>query len=96
MQERVFMDKLKIIKFVVAVMTFLLVFGSLYAFGLIYKKASHPSAAAVLSLNQPKGSYIADYSSDNDNLYLLIKGGQLSDRIVVVNQNSPTLTINLN
>lgn len=90
------MDKLKIIKAIVVIMTFLLVFGSLYAIGLIYKRASGHSAETILSLNQPKGSYISDYSSDGDNLYILIKGGKLSDRIIVINQRAPSLTVNLN
>lgn len=95
------MDKLKIIKIVVFVMTFLLIFGTLYAFGLIYKQTTHkssPAQATSINLNQTKGSYIAALSSNGNELYLLIKGGGLSDRIISFDTKNQsivsTLTLN--
>ncbi len=95
------MDKLKIIKIVVFIMTFLLVFGTLYALGLLYKQTSHissPAQASTVNLNQTKGSYIAALSSNDNELYLLIKGGGLSDRIITFDTKNQsiisTLTLN--
>ena len=79
------MNKLKIVKFIVFLLTFLLVFGTLSAFFIVYKKASSKTLLSTdLSLNQPKGSYIENYLFNNDRLYILVKGGGLADRILVV------------
>ncbi len=87
------MTRLKIIKLTVFVLTFLLVFGSLSAIMIVYKKlapTSHP--LQDISLNQPAGSYITDYKFNNDNLYVLIKGGNTSDRIVIIDPQRQNLS----
>lgn len=83
------MDKLKIVKLIVFLLTFLLIFGIIVAGGTIYKKVSRKKPEANISLNQPKGSYIADYKINEDLVYILIKGGKNEDRILIVSQSSP-------
>ena len=90
------MNKLKLIKFIVFFLTATLVLGVIYASSIIYKKVSTKTPfSADITLNQPKGSYIENYHFNNDRLYVLIKGGGLSDRIVIINpgQQQPDATI---
>lgn len=82
------MNKLRAIKLIVFIMTFLLVFGSLYALGLIYKKTTHSKEQTSINLNQPSGSNIYDYHVYNDNLYVLLKGKNISDRIVIIDTST--------
>ena len=80
------MNKLKLMKLIVFLLTFLLLFGMICAGSIVYKKVSlKPVANEDLSLDQPKGSSIVHYHFNNDKLYILIKGGNLADRIVVFN-----------
>lgn len=80
------MDKLKIVKFAVVILTFLLVFGMLAALGMIYKKASAPAAkSGTIRLAQPEGSSIEDMITENGTVYLLVKYGGNPDRIIILN-----------
>lgn len=94
------MDKLKIIKTIVCLLTFLLVFGALSAFGIVYKKISRPPLPSTgsIDLKQPHGSTISDYKIENGILYILIKNGGESDRILMMEteQGTPLATIKLN
>ena len=94
------MDKLKIIKIIVCLLTFLLVFGALSALGIVYKKISRPPlpAAESINLKQPHGSIISDYKIENGILYILIKNGGESDRILMMEteRNAPLASIKLN
>jgi len=81
------MDKLKIVKSIVFILTFLLIFGTLLLLGQIYKK-TRPQASATansFSLEQPAGSSIADYKTDNGKILILVKNGGQSDRIIIFN-----------
>ena len=95
------MDKLKLIKAVVCILTFLLVFGTLVLFGAIYKKTRNSPAAGpeiTASLDQPAGSIVADYKIIGDEMYVLIKNGGISDRIIIYNRQlgktAATITLN--
>lgn len=93
------MDKLKLIKFAVVVLTFLIVFGMLSAAGIIYKKTRAPEIpAAAVSLAQPAGSTIENYKITDSNLFVLVKNGGLPDRIIVINPRQPQnrTVININ
>lgn len=84
------MDKLKLIKTIVALLTFLLVFGMLTTIGAIYKKVSSSAPKLEsLNLNQPQGSNIEHFQQEDDKIFMLIKNGGKSDRIVIVNTNKP-------
>lgn len=84
------MDKLKLIKTIVAILTFLLVFGTLTALGSIYKKISAPTPQPTdLSLRQPEGSSIEKFIIKDEKLYLLVKYGGRPDRIIIINQAEP-------
>lgn len=87
------MDKLKIIKTVVVILTFLLVFGSLTALGSIFNRLNNKPSPKDLYLNQPFGSYIHDFKVSDNKTYLLIKGGNKPDRIIIA---SPTETSVIN
>lgn len=79
------MDKLKLIKSAVFILTFLLVFGTLLFLGALYKKTrKNPvKIPAEISLNEPRGSIIQQIRQNNGTLYMLIQGGGLDDRIVI-------------
>lgn len=93
------MDKLRIVKGIVFIMTFFLIAGTLVLIGVIYKK-SHPATSmpTELSLFQPEGSNIAEIRTDNGLLFILTKGGGIADRIIVYNPNARQIayTINVN
>lgn len=84
------MDKLKLVKTVVFVITFLLVFGSLTLLGLLYQKSHHrPLATSITSsLGQPAGSTIASFKIDGNEVYLLVKNGGQSDRLIIYNRET--------
>lgn len=86
------MDKLKFVKFIVGILTFLLIFGIISAGMIICKKTTKPSKSnQEINLEQPKGSHISDFTVHDGNLYILIKGKGLSDRIVVIDTASQTV-----
>lgn len=65
----------------------------------IYKKTRRSSVPpASASLNQPQGSLIADYQLIDGSLYILVKNGGLSDRIIIFNpqlgQTATTIKLN--
>lgn len=82
------MNKLKLIKLAVCIMTFLLIFGMLAALGIVYGRISNKPVRTDISLSQPAGSYIADYRIADTNIYILIKGGKTPDRLAVVDSSS--------
>jgi hypothetical protein len=94
------MNKLKLIKAIVCILTFLLVFGTLVLIGTIYKKARYgsPLPKVTASLDQPTGSIVADYKIIGDEMYILIKNGGISDRIIIYNRQlgktAATITLN--
>ena len=87
------MDKLKLVKTIVFLLTFLLVFGTLLLLGGIIKKTRTTDAALPqqLGLNQPSGSRIAEIRPQDGLLYLLVKDGGLSDRIIIMAASSGKL-----
>ena len=81
------MDKLKLIKTIVFVLTFLLIFSTLLFLGTLLKKTHNTEKLPEkeISLHQPEGSYIKDFKADNGRLYILSIGGGVSDRIIIFN-----------
>ncbi len=93
------MDKLKLIKILVAALTFFIIFGMLNAVTIIYQKTRTPEApASALSLAQPAGSTIENFKISDSNLFVLIKNGGLQDRIIIINPRQPQnqTVININ
>lgn len=79
------MDKLKLVKSAVFVLTFLLIFGTLLFLGTLFKK-THKTPAEIpaeISLNEPHGSLIQQIAQNDGMLYLLVQGGGKDDRIVI-------------
>lgn len=78
------MDKLKLVKTIVFVLTFLLVFGSLMLFGTIFKKTrSVPRLPDKINLQEPVGSQISNLRIKDNLLYLSVSDGGISDRIII-------------
>lgn len=79
------MDKLKLVKTIVFIITFLLIFGTVLLLGTIYKRTHRQTTPAPenVSLNEPEGSRIAATEYNGDNLYILVKDGGKSDRIII-------------
>lgn len=92
------MDKLKLIKTIVFVLTFLLVFGTLALLGSVYKRTHReiPNTAIITSLEQPQGSEITEFKVDNQKIYVLVKKGGLADRIVVYDHQNHRLINHIN
>lgn len=94
------MDKLKLVKITVFILTFMLIFGTLCILGLFFKK-THNSASDIptqISLKQPLGSYIKELHIDNNKLYILTVGGGQEDRVIIydIQKNQPITTIKTN
>lgn len=94
------MDKLKLVKTIVFVITFLLVFGSMTLLGTLYKKIRKPVATepgSSISLKQPTGSTIDSFRLHGGSIYLLVKDGGRPDRILIYNQDAgEPVEINVN
>ncbi len=93
------MDKLRIVKGIVFIMTFFLISGTLVLLNVIYKKSSQPVPVLNdLSLQQPEGSNIAEIHTNDGLLFILVKDGGISDRIIAYNPNTQQIvyTININ
>lgn len=84
------MDQLKIIKTIVFIMTFLLIFGIIMLVNGILNKQQKNSQKnnTEINLQQPKDSSIKNIVTLDNKLYILISGGGLPDRIVVIDANS--------
>ena len=93
------MDKLKLIKILVAALTFFIIFGMLNAVTIIYKKTHTPEVpVSTLNLAQPTGSTIENFKISDSNLFILVKNGGLQDRIIIINPRQPQnqTVININ
>lgn len=80
------MDKLKLIKTIVFILTFLLIFGTLILLGSIIKKtrSSETPMPVSISLGQPAGSSLKQIIEQNGRLYLLVREGGKPDRIIIL------------
>lgn len=94
------MDKLKLVKTIVFIITFLLIFGTFLLLGTLYKRTHRQAvpAAENISLAEPQGSRIVSVKPDGGNLYILVRDGGKSDRIIVysVSDGKKTNSITLN
>ena len=89
------MDKLKLIKNLVFVITFLLIAGSILLLHTLYRRAQTPSAPMpeVSRLGEPLGSNIYQFRLQDGLLYLLVRDGGLEDRIIIYDpQNAKRLS----
>lgn len=80
------MNKLLFLKIIVCFLTFLLVLGALFALGTIYQKITQKPKETNIVLNQPKDSYIAGYKIEKNDIYIHIKGKNISDKIIIVDK----------
>ena len=78
------MNKLKLVKTIVFILTFLLVFGSLVLLGSLFKKThSAPSLPEEISLDEPSGSTLQKIQIRDKFLYISVSDGGKSDRIII-------------
>lgn len=84
------MDKLKIIKIIVFILTFLLVLGTLMVLGSIFKKTRQAQVPlpSQISLKQPTGSQISQILEKGNQIHILVKEGGLPDRIILMNSQN--------
>ncbi len=85
------MDKLKLVKTIVFVITFLLVFGCMLLLAHYTKKLHRPAVPkeTTASLDEPAGSTIdSKCSSITARFICLVKGGGLADRIIIYNPDN--------
>lgn len=93
------MNKLKLLKILVVILTFLIVFGMLSALGIIYQKVRAPeNKTSTVSLSQPRGTTIEKFQILDKHMYILAKKGGLADRIIILNLRQPQeqTVININ
>ncbi len=95
------MLKLKILKAIVFIMTFLLTSGiAVLVFQLAggLKRISATPKETTVTLDEPQGTRIEQTVAEGNNLYLLVKGGGRPDRIIIFDmETSQTIsTININ
>ena len=94
------MDKLRLVKTTVFILTFALVFGSLVLLGSLYKKTQKGNASfpQEINLQEPQGSFIKNMLEQNGRLYIQVEGGGEADRIIIFDitsgQKLSTLKIN--
>ncbi len=86
------MDKLKLVKTAVFILTFLLFFGIISAGMLIYQKASAKANLSEINLNLPTGSRIKHFNFHDGQIYLLIKSKHQADQLITVNPNTAEIT----
>ncbi len=94
------MDKLRLVKTTVFVLTFALIFGSLMLLGSLYRKNQKKTEPLPrqINLQEPQGSFVKNMVEQNGHLYIHIEGGGESDRIIIFDtisgQKLSTLKIN--
>lgn len=78
------MNGLKLIKAAVFLMTFVLFFGLIMCVRIIYEN-NHKNSDDFenIDLQQPFGSRIKNIVAGREDLYIMIKGGGINDRIAV-------------
>ena len=91
------MNKLLFAKIIVCLLTVLLVLGACTALTTIYKKINQKPKESHIVLNQPKESYIANYKIEKNEVFLHVKGNNVSDKIIIVDKfgKNPNITITL-
>ena len=78
------MNKLKMVKIVVFILTFLLVFGSLKLLGTLFQKThSAPRLPEEISLDEPAGSTLQKVQIRDNLLYIGVANGGKSDRLII-------------
>jgi len=92
------MNKLKLVKTIVFLLTSLIIFGLITAGYTIYKKTQRSSSKSntVISLNQPAGSRITSIQTHDNNLYILVTGGHQPDRIIALRSSDLTVSSTIN
>lgn len=90
------MNRLRIIKFIVLLLTCLIVAASTILLGCLTKKVlSEQKMQPVTNLSQPQGSVIKQIKADNGLLHIFISGGNLADRIITYNPRKKQIISNL-
>lgn len=87
------MNKINFIKALVFALTFAIFFGLVVMASVITRKNKKISEVTVginneINLKQPLGSSIQSVLSKDNYLYIVVSGGNLSDRVVIVDTNN--------
>lgn len=91
------MSKLKVIKAVVFILTFVIVFALVVLINKLAGIEGKPQMALEdnIVLSQPLGSTIKDILTKDNYLYITVSGGNLADRIVIVDMNDGRVVSNI-
>ena len=92
------MLKLKILKAVVFILTFLLIFGIVVLASRLSGGLKKKTAARPVALGEPEGSEIGAVAAAGNNLYIPVKGGGRPDRVIIFDTETyrTISTININ
>ena len=90
------MNKLLFVKIIVCFLTVLLVLA-FTALSTIYKKVNEKPKETLISLNQSKDSYIADFKIEKNDVYVHVKRKNSPDKLIIVDKfaKTPNITITL-
>lgn len=91
------MNQLKLIKIIVFVFTFLLIFGSLTLIGCFYHKLSDRGHRITTEVNlaQTPSSSIKQVTADDGLLYILVSDLHQPDKIIIFNPEKNAIVSNL-
>ena len=90
------MNQLRLIKTLVFVFTFLLIFGCLTLVGcFFYNIRNHPKYVGSVDLELSNTAKIEQIASDNGILYILVSDADHADKIIVFNPEKNTIVSNL-
>lgn len=93
------MDKLKLVKAAVFILTLLLILGTMLVLTKLYSRTRQikNAPATIHSLEQPAGSKIKQMLANGGNIYILITDGGQPDRILALDPATAktSTTINL-
>lgn len=91
------MNQLRLIKSLVFIFTFLLIFGCLALVGCFYHRLHHSATShpAEINLQQKQSATIKQITSDGKLLYILISDSQHTDKVIIYNPNKNNIVSTL-
>ncbi|MBQ8784439.1 MAG: hypothetical protein IJZ59_00155 [Alphaproteobacteria bacterium] len=90
------MNRLKALKIVVFVFTFLLVFGTISLVGILFNRAkNYDKAISSANLGLSAGAEIKQIAADEGLLYLLVSVPEKTDEIIIFNPVKAKIVSNI-
>ena len=91
------MNKVKIVKGIVLILTFVMIFVFILLINSLVKniRKANVKMEENISINQPVGSNIKNVLTNRDYLYIVVGGGNIPDRIVVISTSNGKIVSNI-